>query len=78
MIMDKIFKFDTGLPYYINHLLIALLIGTVFGLNYFVGAAFYAGREIRDWEKLGRFDHKGFWWAVIPCIAIEIIILMLI
>lgn len=28
------------------------------------GAAFYAGREIRDWEKLGRFDRPGFWWPV--------------
>jgi hypothetical protein len=71
--LKKIFKFRTGLPYYINHLVIALVIGTVFGFNYFVGAAFYTGREIRDWEKLGYFDHKGFWWPVIPCTTIEVV-----
>ncbi len=76
IIMNKIFKFKTGLPYYINHLLIALTIGAVFQ-NFFVGAAFYIGRELRDWEKLGYFDHKGFWWAVLPCTAIEVVRMMI-
>jgi cytochrome bd-type quinol oxidase subunit 2 len=70
--IKKIFKYNTGLPYYINHLIIALFIGIIFG-NLFAGATFYIGREIRDWEKLGHFDHKGFWIPVIPCIVLQIL-----
>jgi len=70
--MKKIFSFNTGLPYYINHLIIALLIGILF-FNFMVGAAFYAGREIRDWEKIGEFDHKGFWFPVIGCIVLQVL-----
>ena len=73
MIRNLFRKINTGLPYYINHLLIALAIGFVFQNNFFVGAAFYTGRELRDWEKLGYFDHKGFWWPVVACTLIEII-----
>ena len=62
---------DTGLPYYINHLLIALVIGLIFQ-NFFVGGSFYAGREVRDWQKLGHFDHKGFWWPVVACTVVEL------
>ena len=69
----SLFKYKTGFPYYINHLIIALVIGFVFQ-NFFVGAAFYIGREIRDWEKLGHFDHKGFWWPVVACFALQAIV----
>ena len=66
----NLFKLDTGLPYYVNHTLIGIAIGLLFQ-NMFVGASFYAGREIRDWEKLGHFDHRGFWWPVAACVLIE-------
>jgi hypothetical protein len=58
---DKIGSF---LPYYINHAIIAALIGLATG-EPLCGALFYAGREVRDWQKAGRFDHRGFWWPVL-------------
>ena len=64
--MKEIFQFNTGLPYYINHVIIAMIIGGVFG-NFLVGVVYYVGREMRDWEKLGHFDHKGFWWPFVVC-----------
>tara|TARA_R110000751_G_scaffold281362_3_gene383897 strand:+ start:884 stop:1117 length:234 start_codon:yes stop_codon:yes gene_type:complete len=70
--MINLFKIKTGFPYYINHLVIALIIGFIFQ-NFFVGAAFYIGRELRDWEKLGHFDHKGFWWPVVACTILQLI-----
>ena len=72
MEIKSILKLKTGLPYYINHLIISLAIGAVF-FNFMVGASFYAGREIRDWEKLGSFDHRGFWFPVIGCVALHIL-----
>lgn len=30
------------------------------GAGALAGIAFYAGREVRDWEKLGAFDWKGW------------------
>jgi hypothetical protein len=70
--MKEIFKFNTGLPYYINHVIIALIIGASFGI-FTVGAVYYVGREMRDWEKLGYFDHKGFWWPVVVCSVADIL-----
>lgn len=69
----KIAQVRTGLPYWVNHIVIALAIGWAFG-NLWVGASFYAGREIRDWEKLEprHFDQKGFWAPVLACAAIEL------
>jgi len=52
-------------PYYINHLLIAVVLSLIFGTP-LAGMFFYVGREIRDWEKEGYFDHKGFWTPVVP------------
>lgn len=69
----NIFKIKTGFPYYVNHLIIALAIGFVFQ-NFFVGGAFYVGRELRDWEKLGHFDHKGFWFPVVACFLLQTIV----
>jgi hypothetical protein len=66
MKVSDLLKIKTGLPYYINHLIISLIIGISFG-NLIVGASFYIGRELRDWEKLGSFDHKGFWFPVVGC-----------
>jgi hypothetical protein len=68
--MHTLSKLNTGLPYYINHAIIAVVIGFIFG-NFFVGAAFYVGRELRDWEKLGYFDHPGFWWPIVTCVSLE-------
>mgnify|MGYP003650746398 CR=1 FL=1 len=73
MQIKSILKFNTGLPYYINHLLISLVIGAAF-CNFMVGASFYTGRELRDWEKLGSFDHKGFWFPVVGCIVLHVIL----
>ena len=72
----SLFKYKTGFPYYINHLIIALVIGFVFQ-NFFVGAAFYVGREIRDWENLGHFDHRGFWWPVVACFALQLMVVFI-
>lgn len=59
-------------PHYgVAHLTVALGVGLVTGAP-ICGAAFYAGREIRDWQKAGRFDHRGFWWPVVPCLALEV------
>ena len=71
--LKGILNIKTAFPYFINHLIIALTIGFVFQ-DFFVGAAFYTGREIRDWQKLGYFDHAGFWWPVLPCVGIELAI----
>ena len=75
--MRDLFKINTGYPYWMNHLLIALAMGALLG-NFFIGAAFYAGREIRDWEKLPDrgFDHPGFWAPVIPCVILQTVILL--
>ena len=67
----RITMLKTPWPYWVNHALIAVAIGWPFG-NWWVGAAFYSGREIRDWQKLGYFDHAGFWAPVVACAAIEI------
>ena len=37
------------------------------------GALFYAGRETRDFEKLGWFDRLGFLWPVVPLCGAEIL-----
>jgi len=64
------------IPHYINHLIIACCISYVFQ-EPLMGVAFYAGREIRDWEKLANFDlsgfdYPGFWVPAIPLIAFKI------
>ena len=48
------------LPYWMNHVIVAFVVGLIFGGPAY-GFLFYAGREIRDWEKAGRFDRPGFW-----------------
>lgn len=73
MNIKSILKLKTGLPYYINHLIISIIIGLIFS-NFIVGASFYIGRELRDWEKIGKFDHKGFWIPTIGCIVLQLIV----
>ena len=71
--MESLFKIRTGLPYWVNHILVALAIGLVMGQGFLYGAMFYAGREFSDWEKLGYFDHKGFWAPVISSVIAQIV-----
>lgn len=71
------YKLKGHFPYYINHLIVAILLGIV-TISPIAGAMFYAGREIRDWEKNGnfapgRFDHQGFWWPFIPLLIADLI-----
>ena len=53
------------LPYRIEHLLAACLLSVVF-MTPVAGVLFYLGREIRDREKLGRWDWPGLLWPVVP------------
>ena len=60
--------------YYHKHLLVAVLI-SIATLSPTAGAMFYAGREVRDREKLGRWDWRGLLYPVIglsPLWIIEI------
>lgn len=62
------------IPYYIKHLAIASAI-SIITLTPSAGAWFYAGREVRDWEKGHKykwFDHKGMWWPFIPWFSLEV------
>jgi hypothetical protein len=70
--VGSVFSLRTGLPYWANHVWISVLIGLLLG-NFLCGATFYVGREIRDWEKIGNFDHLGFWPPVGVCVALETI-----
>jgi len=70
--MTSLFKLDTGLPYWVNHILVAVVIGLALN-NFLCGAFYYVGREMRDWEKLGYFDHPGFWAPVIVCSILEVL-----
>lgn len=63
--------------YYLRHAAIALALSAV---AFFVpaawalaGAVFYAGREIRDREKLGVWDWPGLLWPVGACCALWVI-----
>lgn len=59
------------LSYPWSHTLLSILIGII-TLSPIAGGAFYSGREHAQWEILGYFDHKGFWYAVIPAVILDI------
>lgn len=63
--------------YYLRHAAVALAISAV---AFFVptawaltGAVFYAGREIRDREKLGVWDWPGLLWPVGVCVLLWVV-----
>lgn len=68
-------RIEALLPYYIWHLVIAVVItGALYPIagSFLPGAVFYVGREVRDREKLGRWDWPGLLWPTIPLCFAEI------
>lgn len=61
----------TPWPYWLDHLLVAAAISLVLQ-EPLAGALFYAGREVRDREKLGRWDWPGLLAPVVPLTLLEI------
>jgi hypothetical protein len=68
----------TPWPYYIDHAFVAIIIQlTIFLMsgNSFAGTAsgiaFYAGREVRDREKLGSWDYAGLIAPVLGCSVVH-------
>ncbi len=80
-IVRRINKFIDSTPYWILHGIVAVMIQIDISIlswmlsfssdNLSVGTAsgiaFYVGREIRDLEKLGFFDWKGFVSPIVFC-----------
>lgn len=59
--------------YFHRHLLVASAL-SLLTLTPLFGAAFYLGREIRDWEKGTNytwFDWRGLLWPAVPWVAID-------
>jgi hypothetical protein len=66
------------MKYYINHFLVSLAIDLAMYFltgGFFYGAMFYTGREVRDMEKLGFIDWKGW---IAPMIASLLFFLLII
>lgn len=69
----------TPFPYWLDHILVALGVGVGFLLLEYAGvvtwplagAMFYVGREIRDREKLGRWDRPGLLAPVLSMAALS-------
>jgi hypothetical protein len=67
------------MPYWINHALIALGIAALlwwpFGITagLCAGIAFYAGREIAQWEIYKTFDWKGLVAPLVACAIVFVI-----
>ncbi len=72
------------IPYWLEHVFVAVTIQVVVGTLLDVtllstdgvtagtaaGIAFYAGREIRDRQKLGRWDWPGLIAPVLACLIV--------
>lgn len=60
-----------GIPHYWYHAFVAVVIQLLFtlvtGPAFAYGAAmfFYVGRELRDYEKIGKLDKKGLIYPVV-------------
>lgn len=37
------------------------------------GGVFYAIREVIQWRQKGHWDNRGFWWGVIPSVALALL-----
>lgn len=60
--MKRIYKIlSEKTPYWVAHGLVAIAISLLTGF-WLAGTIFYAGREIRDWEKLHNWKLAGFDW----------------
>lgn len=55
-------------PHWLHHAVIALVLMLCVGLV--AGVMFYAGREVRDREKLGTWDWPGLIAPVVACVAV--------
>jgi hypothetical protein len=69
------------MPYFITHAIIAVSIQLTVWLTtgnalagMASGIAFYAGREIRDREKLGTWDYPGLIAPLVACILTHLFI----
>ena len=38
------------------------------------GGVFYAIREVIQWRQKDHWDNRGFWWGVIPSVALALIV----
>lgn len=74
---------DARVPHYVVHMGVGCAIGaglTCAGIGSpIAGAAFYLGRELRDWEKScgfapGGFAWRDFLWPTVPCVVAELAI----
>lgn len=69
---------DVPIPYYVGHIIFALLIAAiiwpVLGIQagLVAGAFFYIGREFTQWEEGLSFDWKGLIAPVAVCTALII------
>jgi len=71
-------------PYWLHHIVVAIAIQLVVGLIVDIallspdglgvgtasGIAFYVGREVRDRQKLGRWDWPGLVAPVVACLIV--------
>ena len=69
--------FKKHTPYWMAHAVVALVLSIVFQ-HWMIGISFYAGREIRDWEKLhdwklSGFDWKGLLAPIVACLLYHIL-----
>jgi hypothetical protein len=69
--------FERNVPYYINHLLVAVAIsiGTTFVTGIpmaWPGGAFYLVREIWQRYQKGYWDWPGLLWPCVPCFTVEL------